>query len=168
MRRALPILAGSLLLGLLLPAAALAHLGSVAPAVELPPPSFEASTAVLRAAPAVAPPFALGLDVVAGALLAVAMRRRPRRLLVLALAVLIAVFAVEAGIHSVHHMGEHTAAACAVAAAASHLALCLDAGPPLVGPWLALAGAVAAAGLPSPTAAEPGPDLARAPPAPIA
>ena len=161
------VLAVVVFLGLLLPVAAQAHLGSVAPAVDLGP-RLDTSSTALRAAPAAAPPVALVLGLVAGLLAALAVRRHPRRVLVLALAVLLAVFAVEAGVHSVHHLGERSATACAVAAAAGHLALCLDDGAPAVSLSLAPAGAVAEEQLVSPAAPGLPPDLARAPPAPIA
>jgi len=166
-RRTPLILAVVVSLGLLLPVVAQAHLGSVAPAVDLGPRLDTAATA-LRAAPPVAPPITLMLGLAAGLLAALAARRHPRRVLVLALAVLLAVFAVEAGIHSVHHLGERAATTCAVAAAAGHLTLCLDDGPPVVRLSLTPAGVVADEQLASPAAPGLGPDLARAPPAPIA
>jgi len=78
------------------------------------------------------------------------------------------VFAVEAGVHSVHHLGERAAATCAIAAAAGHLTLCLDDGPPVVGLSLAAAGTVTDEQFASPAAPGLDSDLARAPPAPIA
>lgn len=57
------------------------------------------------------------------ALIAVALGwRRPRRALVLAVVLLLAVFAFEDGVHSVHHLGDRSQLnACAVAVATAHL-----------------------------------------------
>jgi len=165
-RRTLLILAAVAFLGLL-PTGALAHLGSVAPAVDVAP-RLDVSTAILRAGPPAATPGALVLGLAAGLLVALAARRQPRRVLVLALVALLTVFAVEAGVHSVHHLGERAAATCAIAAAAGHLTLCLDDGPPVVGLSLAAAGTVTDEQFASPAAPGLDSDLARAPPAPIA
>ena len=164
-RRGLLILSTVVLLGLILPPGALAHVGKAAPVVDVAPPL---ATTVLRAAPAAAPPIFLALGFVAGVLAALALRRQPRRVLVLALGVLLAVFAVEAGIHSVHHLGERVAAACPIASAAGHLSLCLDTAPPAISLSLRPAGTIVDRHLASPAAPGLGPDLARAPPAPIA
>lgn len=48
--------------------------------------------------------------------------RRPRRALALAIVLILAVFAFEDGLHSVHHAGDqHHAATCPVASASAHL-----------------------------------------------
>jgi hypothetical protein len=48
--------------------------------------------------------------------------RRPRRALVLALMLLLAVFAFESGVHSVHHLAERDGGQhCAVASASQHV-----------------------------------------------
>ena len=166
-RRALLILAAVAFVGLLLPTGAVAHRGSIAPAVDVAP-RLDVSTTILRAGPPADTPSALVLGLVAGLLLALAARRQPRRVLVLALVALLTVFAVEAGIHSVHHLGQRAAATCAIAAAAGHLTLCLDDGPPAVSLSLAPTGAVTDEHLASPAAPGLRSDLARAPPAPIA
>lgn len=167
MRRTLLILAALAIVGLLVPLAAHAHVGTIASAPDVTP-RLDLATTILRAAPPAAPPIILLLGLAGGVLLALAARSHPRRVLVLALAALLAVFAVEAGIHSVHHLGERAATACALAAAASHLTLDLDDGPPVIRACLTPAGAVSDERLASPTAPGLGPDLARAPPAPIA
>jgi hypothetical protein len=166
-RRAVILLIALASLALLLPAGAHAHLGGTAPAVQLAP-RLDLSTTAVHAAPPVAGPWPLTLGVVAGLLAGLAARRQPRRALVLALVALLAVFAMESGIHSVHHLGERAASTCAIAAAAGHLALCLDGGSPVVSLSLAPAGAVADEHLAPPAAPGLRPDLARAPPAPIA
>ena len=166
-RRPVLALVAVALVGLLVPVLAHAHSGGlgVAPAPAAP---LQLPAGTLRAAPPVAPPFALLLGVAAGALLALAARVRPRRALVLALTVLLVVFAVEAGVHSVHHLGDRTVSACAIAAAVGHLAVCLDEGSPVVAAPLAAVGAVTDERSVAPAAPGLGPDLARAPPAPIA
>ena len=165
MRRTLLSLAAAVSLGLLVPAWAHAHAGRAAAPVD---PLLEHSTELLRSAPPATAAVALPLGLIAGALVALAARRRPRRALVLGLVALLVVFEVEVGIHSVHHLGERATTACAIAAATGHLALCLDDGPPVVSLSLVPAGAVADEQLSSPAAPGFGPDLARAPPAPIA
>lgn len=157
--------------GLAVPGAALAHsdIASVATpgaaAVADAPSSLPVE---LRAAPAKAAADPLGLlaGMVAGVLLAVR-RPRPRRALVLLLALLLAVLAVENGIHSVHHLGER-AASCAMAAAASHLVVATDDGAPVLHARVVVEPLPAdrSAGLPSGPSL--GRDPARAPPALIA
>ena len=88
----------------------------------------------LRAAPA-APsvPWAALL----GALLAIGLaRRRPRRAIALSVVLLLALFAFEEGLHSVHHLtGQPTkVTTCPVAVAGAHLsAVAVDIGAPLGG-----------------------------------
>ena len=114
---ALAILAG--------PAPALAH-GAAAPVLDLHHHPIAHSSGVAL------PPWALLTGVLLGiglALLAglVAWRRAdPRvrgRAVALALSLLLAVFAVEAAVHSVHHLADRAAAAdCSVLASSQHLA----------------------------------------------
>jgi hypothetical protein len=156
--------------GLAVPGAALAH--SDIASVATPGASAVADAPLslpveVRAAPArAAHPLGLLAGMVAGVLLAVG-RRRPRCALVLLLALLLAVFAVENGIHSVHHLGER-AASCAIAAAAGHLVVAMDDGAPLLHARVVVAPLPAdrSAGLPSGPSL--GRDPARAPPALIA
>jgi len=166
-RRVSLVLSTVVFLGLLMPTGAAAHLGTIAPAVDAPV-RLEVPTTILRAGPPVATPRLLLVGLAAGLLVALAARWQPRRVLVLALIALLAVFAVEAGIHSVHHLGERAATTCAIAAAAGHLTLCLDDGPPVVSGGLTPAGLVAEEHVASPAAPGRGLALARAPPAPIA
>src|SRR5438128_4221867 len=96
-RRSVLALVALALVGLLGPALAHAHSGglAVAPAPLVP---LELPATSLRAAAPAIPPVALLLGLAAGALLALAARSRPRRALVLALTLLLVVFAVEAGV----------------------------------------------------------------------
>ena len=167
MRRFLLVLSAVVALGLLLPIVAHAHLGGLASTADVAS-RVDLPATVLHAAPPAATPLGVLLGLAAGLLVALGAIRYPQRVLVLALAVLLAVFAVEAGIHSVHHLGDRAVSACAVAAAAGHLTLGLDDGPPVVSRSLTPAGAVADELLASPVAPGLAPDLARAPPAPIA
>jgi hypothetical protein len=166
-RRVALVLTTVLFLGLLMPTGAVAHIGTMAPAADALP-RLEVPTTILRAGPPAATPLLLLFGLAAGLLVALAARWQPRRVLVLALVALLAVFAVEAGIHSVHHLGERAAATCAIAAAAGHLTLCLDDGPPVVTCGLTPAGMVVEEHVPSLASPGCGLDLARAPPAPIA
>lgn len=88
---------------------------------EVPP----ASDGALRQLTRSAAPETPGLPGLAllGALIAVALGlRRPRRTLVFALVLLLAIFAFEVGRHSVHHLGAQSQLnTCAVAVAAAHL-----------------------------------------------
>jgi hypothetical protein len=88
-----------------------ADLALIAP--EPPPP-------VLTAAPEVP---GLPWPALLGVLAVVGMAwRRPRRALALAIVLILAVFAFEGGLHSVHHAGDlHHAATCPVASASAHL-----------------------------------------------
>ena len=167
MRRISLVLITVAFLGLLMPTGAVAHLGTIAPAADAPL-RLEVPTTILRAGPPAATPLLLLIGLASGLLVALAARWQPRRVLVLACIALLAVFAVEAGIHSVHHLGERAATTCAIAAAAGHLTLCLDDGPPIISLSLASAGAVTDEPYTSPAAPGLGSDLARAPPAPIA
>jgi hypothetical protein len=166
-RRVPLVLITVVFLGLLVPTGAVAHIGSIAPAVDAPQ-RLEVPTTILRAGPPAVTPLFLLFGLASGLLVALAARWQPRRVLVLALVALLALFVVEAGIHSVHHLGERAAATCAIAVAAGHLTLCLDDGPPVVSCGLTPAGVVAEEHVASPAAPGRGLDLARAPPAPIA
>lgn len=116
---------GVALLGMaLVPGDAAAHLGSRLVSVEVTPAPLVSELAMQSlawsAAPAADPvPWPLGAALVT--LLALG-ARRPRPALVLALMLVLAVFAFESGVHSVHHLadrdgGQH----CAVAAASQHV-----------------------------------------------
>lgn len=156
--------------GLGVPGAALAHSGlaSVAtPAATSVADVLSSVPVEIRTAPSrAAHVLWLLTGILAGVLLAVC-RPRPRRALVLLLALLLGVFAVENGIHSVHHLGER-AASCAIAAATSHLVVALDDGAPVLHARVVVLPLPAdrSAGLPSDPSL--GRDPARAPPALIA
>ena len=166
MRRAVLILVAVVMLGLVVPTGADAHVSNVTPAVVLAPLA-DLPAIALRAGPPVAGPIPLVLGLVAGLIFVAVSRRQPRRAFVLALVVLLAVFAVESGIHSVHHLGERSATAC-VLAAAGHLTLCLQDVSPVVAALLGPTGTVADERLAVLAAPGLGRVLARAPPAPIA
>ena len=167
MRRALLILVAVVMLGLVVPTGADAHVSNGTPAVVLAPLADLPAT-VLRAAPPGAGPIPLVLGLVAGLVLVAVSRRQPRRAFVLALVVLLAAFAVESGIHSVHHLGERSATACVLAAAAGHLTLGLQDVSSAVGALLGPTGTIADERLAVPAAPGLGRVLARAPPAPFA
>ena len=79
------------------------------------------STAVWQAA---APPAGLPwIAIVSVVGFAIAGARRPRRALALAIVLVLALFAFENGVHSVHHLSDRAATAtCAVASATAHVA----------------------------------------------
>ena len=122
MLRVLAIIA--LAASLLAAAPADAHVGGVERAV------FEAPELPTPAEP-IGPLTVLGVDDQANvpwpialvALLAAAglVRRRSRRLVVAALVLLVAIFTVEAAVHSVHHALGHDPVACPTASIAAHL-----------------------------------------------
>jgi hypothetical protein len=127
-RARLPVTLAQLALALLLltsASAAWAHPRSLLeaePPLELlsPPLAGAPATApVLLAQPPAAPAIWLGLALtIALGILLVA----PRRALVLALAVLLGVLAVESSVHSVHHLADRQAASqCVVASASAHV-----------------------------------------------
>jgi hypothetical protein len=163
-RRLICALLAVWLLGLLLPLAAHAHSRGVT-AEPIPAPLERVAS--LRAAAPTAPPIALPLALAAGVLLAVA-AYHPRRALALSLAALLVVFTAEAAVHSVHHLGDHAGAACAVAATACQLAAVVDHVSPAVQAPPPASVAVTAGHEAPPPAPRHGPDPARAPPAPIA
>jgi hypothetical protein len=110
------------------PAPSWAHSGTewlsdeiVAPKADVPPASVGSSSFTLRAA---APSPGLSWPGLVGALIISAALGwwRPRRTLALAVVLLLALFAFEDGVHSVHHMIDKSQQAkCAVAVAAAHL-----------------------------------------------
>ena len=170
-RLSVSIFAGLLILaGALLPGSAAAHSGRaivVAPPPSAPSPVLPIAVPVLRAQPPAAeiPWLLVGL---AGGLLVGALRPQPRRALVVALILLLGVLAVEHGVHSVHHLGGHEAAACVVAASANHLAAALDDGAPALPALVRVPRSPGEHPAPGPLSLRFGPDPARAPPAPIA
>jgi len=103
-----------------------AHMGAGALVdVPAPPDAGQAGASALlplTVSPAPASP-GIPWPAVAGALILAALGwRRPRRTLVLAVVLLLAVFAFEDGVHSVHHLLDQAKLAkCAVAAATAHL-----------------------------------------------
>jgi hypothetical protein len=170
-RLSVSIIAGLLILGgSLLPGSAAAHSGRAIVAAALPSaqlPELPVVPPVLRAqSPAAEIPWLLvGL---AGGLLLGALRPQPRRALVVALILLLGVLAVEQGVHSVHHLGGHEAAACVVAASANHLTAALDDGTPALPAPVSVSRSPAEHPASGPLSLRFGPDPARAPPAPIA
>ena len=91
----------------------------VTPKADTSPTSESSSLFTLRAAP---PSPALSWPMLLGALILVAIGwPRSRRALALAIVLLLALFAFEDGIHSVHHLLDRSQAKCAVALAAAHL-----------------------------------------------
>jgi hypothetical protein len=174
------------LIGVLLAAALLAAAGPAmahpsAPIVAPVPPTPEA--AIPSEAPPPAPVVTTSADltpgltpgltpwIAAGALVltGVALRRRPRRILVLCLVLLLTLFAFENALHSVHHgLDPKQADACAIATASAHLsAVAVDA---IVETSIVLvdAGHAAEPDLSTLPALWHGPDQGRAPPAPAA
>jgi uncharacterized membrane protein YphA (DoxX/SURF4 family) len=110
-------LAGLALVGSVSPAAA--HTRTVPPVVE----PAQSVAAVAVAPPAAEPPTAatIWLAVVLVVLLGLAVAA-PRRTLVVALALVLVVLALEAGVHSVHHLSDRQAGShCAVASASVHV-----------------------------------------------
>jgi len=96
-------------------------------AAPLPAPQAAAPTATWTAAPA--PPAVPWPAMLVAAAALSAVWRRPRRALALAIVLILAVFAFENGVHSVHHLnalGHHedlrSGMTCHVAAATAHLA----------------------------------------------
>ena len=170
-RLSLSIIAGLLILaGALLPGPAEAHLGRATVAAASPSTLLDlipVAPTVPRAQPGVVqiPWLLAGL---AGGLLLALTRPRPRRGLVVLLIVLMGILAVENGVHSVHHLGGHEAAACVVAASANHLTAALDDGAPALPAPVSVLRSPAEHPASGPLSLRFGPDPARAPPAPIA
>jgi hypothetical protein len=170
-RLSVSIIAGLLILGgSLLPGSAAAHSGraivAAPPSGALLPALTVASKGVCAQPPAVEIPWLLvGL---AGVLLLGALRPQPRRALVVALILLLGVLAVEHGVHSVHHFGEHAAAVCVVAASANHLTVALDDGAPALPAPVTVSRSPVERPASHPLGPSLGPDPARAPPALIA
>jgi hypothetical protein len=172
------VLIGVLLAAVALLAAAgpaMAH--SSAPIIEPVPQTPEAASApgAPSPAPAVTAPadsagFMPGLTawIAAGALVVagVALRRRPRRILVLCLALLLTLFAFENALHSVHHgLDPKQADACTIAAASAHLSAVAVDGIVETSLVLAAAGHAAEPDPSTLSARWLGPDQGRAPPA---
>jgi hypothetical protein len=150
---------------------AAAHVAAPAPAIaDLSTTEAPASIPVLSAAPTSAPlPWPLFIALTAGSALAVVTaRHRPRRALVVGLALLLCVFVFENALHSVHHgFDPQQQEECTVAAASAQLAAVqVDAVglPSAMRPVIGRAEAV-----PSPFALSRflGPDQGRAPPSAI-
>jgi hypothetical protein len=95
---------------------------SIAPTgVDEPGALPDTALAAASAAPGLPWPAVLGALAAALATLALA-RRRPRRVVGLALVLLLAIFAYEEGLHSVHHgLEKGRGPSCALAAASAHL-----------------------------------------------
>lgn len=170
------------LIGVLL--AAVALLAATGPAMAhssvtlIEPVRPTAEAPILSVSPSPVPAVAAPVDssgftpwIAAGALVlaGVALRRRPRRILVLGLVLLLTLFAFENALHSVHHgLDPKQVDACTIAAASAHLsAVAVDAivETSIV---LAAAGHAAEADLSTLPARWLGPDQGRAPPAPAA
>jgi len=174
MRMRLAVVAGLVVaLGLgVMPAEAHRRLAPATVAVE--------TTAALDVALAAPPAEALGrlvwtagpspvdapvLVVVALAVAGVLASRRPRRAAALVMVLALAVFSVEAGVHSVHHLGDRERSEhCAVAVAAQHLSGDLTDGVPLDGPALVASTADVVVVAESPSSRAVSPHQGRAPP----
>lgn len=134
----------------------------VTPKADTPPTSESSSLFTLRAAP---PSPGLSWPVLLGAFILVAIGRpRARRALAIAIVLLLALFAFEDGIHSVHHLLDRSQAKCTVAVAAAHLnATTADDGgvADVILPAPAVATEIAQ---PDPVALFPSPVQGRAPP----
>jgi hypothetical protein len=129
-------IARSLLLALTLVAAAgspaWSHVGVLEVPASTPAPVAAPLTFLVAATPEATPIWPLVAVLVAVALAALP----PRRAVAFALVLLLALFAVESGVHSVHHLADQQGAAqCVVAAASAHVhGLSLDA--PVDALWL--------------------------------
>ena len=144
-----------------------AHTGSPpntpAAVVPLLPSSPEALS---TATPGVAAPWA-ALAVLTVVSLASVCRRR--RAVALTLTLVIALFAVETGVHSAHHLGRpDDAARCSVASAASHVSGDVTAVEVTVVPISVDDASSLGYAAPAPTARAVAPDIGRAPPVPSA
>jgi hypothetical protein len=96
-------------------------------------------------------------------------QRRPRRLLVLALVLLLTIFAFENALHSVHHgFDAKQYDECTIAAAAAHLSAVSIDGIVETSAILAVAGKPAEPDLSAPASRPLGPHRGRAPPVPAA
>jgi hypothetical protein len=136
------------------------------------PETLEASAPATSAAVPVLATDRAGADVPRWSLLALAAvvvlaaRMPPRRTLGLALVALLAVFAAESAVHSVHHLADQQAATqCVVALASAHVHVAAPEVPAAT-EWLpAIAGEIALAEPHRPGARPLRPDEGRAPPA---
>jgi hypothetical protein len=133
----------------------------------------DAATAVIPASPPAEVRAAAGANVswllpgILAALVLGTLRPRPRRTLALLVALVLGVFVVENGVHSVHHLGER-AANCAAAAAAGHVVAATDDGAPVLHARVVVLPLPADRSADLPSDPGLGHDPARAPPAPIA
>jgi hypothetical protein len=151
------------------PGASWAHSGTewlsdeiVTPRVDVPPTSDSPFSFTLRAAP---PSPGLSWPVLLGAFIIAAIGwQRPRRALALAVVLLLALFAFEDGIHSVHHMLDRSQAKCAVAVAAAHLSADTAGDGPVTAVILLAPAVATEIGQPDPVALFPSPAQGRAPP----
>jgi hypothetical protein len=144
---------------------AAAHVPVATPATTLEPGPAAGTISTLIAAPTPSAwPWYL---VPALGLVAVTAGRRPRRALVVALALLLCVFAFENALHSVHHgFDAQQQEACTIAAAAAHLTAVQVDDVGLFSVALAVIGRVEAAPPVAATTRSLGPDRGRAPPFP--
>lgn len=165
-RPAIPLLLALLIVGAVLtPLPASAH--STPRAALIAVDGATETPVVLFHEPSTDRPSLWPLALVAVALLLAGHRGMPRRALVVVLALLLAVLAVEQGVHSVHHLAAAAAADCAVAAVAGQLAAVQDDVPGVPAPALAARALLEHAST-HPLGARLGPDPARAPPLAIA
>jgi hypothetical protein len=140
------------------------------PVVEVVAPAEPASTGeralpgwMLSAAPA-EPGLTWPVVVVIAAVAALAWAR-PRRTIAIALVMLLAIFAFEGAVHSVHHgFDQAQAASCAVAAVGAQLSATADGGTDPCEIVLAVTALSAPPRASSPATRSTGPDLGRAPP----
>lgn len=170
------------LIGVLL--AAVALLAATGPAMAhssasiIEPAPRTAEVSIPPVTPSPAPTLAAAADssgftswIAAGGLVlaGVALRRRPRRTLVLCLALLLTLFAFENALHSVHHgLDPKQADACTIAAASAHLSAVAVDGIVATSIVLVAAGHAAEPDPSTLPARWLGPDQGRAPPAPAA
>lgn len=137
----------------------------IPPAIPSPSPAVAAPAESTGSTPGFTPWIVAGALVLAG----VALRRRPRRTLVLCLALLLTLFAFENALHSVHHgLDPKQADACTIAAASAHLSAVAVDGIAETSIVLVAAGRAAEPDLSTLPARWLGPDQGRSPPAPAA
>jgi hypothetical protein len=138
----------------------------VAAPTTVPGPRLDAIDPVVSAAPAsLALPWYLPVGVALGA---AAVWRRPRRVVVVALVLVLAVFAFENALHSAHHgLDSEQREACTIAAAATHLAAVPVDGIAAASLILPAAGQAVEAAPAFARVRFPSPDQGRAPPSAI-
>jgi hypothetical protein len=162
------------LAALVAPGLAQAHGPSFSPPIAEAPALVDAqpieALATGVASPAPAQPSGLwpGWYAVAAALAgAMLLRRAPRRTVALALVLLLAVFAYENGLHSVHHGADRQhMASCALSAASNHLSATVVDQPICAEATLYTLGSAPVLAETAPIALSPGVHQGRAPPAP--